>query len=60
MAALGGFASKMGLATGPVLAAWLLGENDFQRIIWISALAIVLISPIVWSPARLQDRLIDR
>ena len=53
-------AAKMGLTTGPVVAAWLLAEDDFQRIIWVSALAIVLISLTVWSPARLQDRLIDR
>ena len=58
MAALGGFASKMGLATGPVVTAWLLGEDNFQRIIWISALAMIMILLTLWSPDRLQDRLI--
>ena len=60
MAALGGFASKMGLATGPVVTAWLLGKDNFQLIIWLSAVAMLLIIITLWSPARLQDRLMAR
>ncbi len=58
MAALGGFASKMGLASGPVLTAWLLGEDNFSLIIWVCAIAMFLILITLWVPARLQDGII--
>jgi hypothetical protein len=32
MAAMGGFASKMGLASGPALAAMMLGEDNYVLI----------------------------
>jgi len=57
MAALAGFASKMGLASGPALFAWLLGEDDYARIIWVSVLMLVMCAAAAWAPARLQDRI---
>jgi len=42
MAALGGFASKMGLATGPFAAGLLLGDDDYSRLINIAVLALVV------------------
>jgi predicted MFS family arabinose efflux permease len=56
MAALAGFASKMGLASGPALFAWLLGEDAYARIIWISVLMLAVCMAAAWAPARLQDR----
>jgi predicted MFS family arabinose efflux permease len=56
MAALGGFASKMGLASGPVLAGWVLGENNYPAMIGISMLALTgaMLAAII--PARLLDK----
>ncbi len=56
MAALGGFASKMGLASGPALAALLVGDNNYPLVIWaaVAGLALSLLVTIV--PARLQDK----
>ncbi len=56
MAALGGFASKMGLATGPVVAAWLLGADSYQRLIIVAAIILLTSAMLAWKPARLQDR----
>ena len=57
MAALGGFASKMGLASGPFAAGLLLGEDDYARLINIAvlALAVSLVASVV--PALKQDRI---
>jgi predicted MFS family arabinose efflux permease len=59
MAALGGFASKMGLASGPAVTAWLLGEDNYPLIIWVGAIAMLVTLLTVWNPARLQDRLVN-
>ena len=56
MAALGGFASKMGLATGPAVAAVLLGENDYPLIIGVALAALVVSMLAIMVPARVQDR----
>ncbi|MBT8061748.1 MAG: MFS transporter [Gammaproteobacteria bacterium] len=56
MAALGGFASKMGLASGPALVAWLLGEDNYALVIWVCVSAMVASILLVWRPASLQDR----
>jgi predicted MFS family arabinose efflux permease len=56
MAALGGFASKMGLASGPAVAALLMGEDNYALIIWVAVAALVLCTAVVISPARAQDR----
>ena len=56
LAALGGFASKMGLASGPMLFAFLLGDDNYQLIIYIAALLLVMCAVVVFKPARLLDK----
>lgn len=55
MAALGGFASKMGLASGPAVAALLVGENNYGLIITIATIALILCLIVVIHPARTLD-----
>jgi len=55
MAALGGFASKMGLASGPAITAILLGKDNYQLIIVVSTIVMLLTAITIWIPARLQD-----
>ncbi len=57
MAAMGGFASKMGLASGPVLTAFLLGEDNYELIIMVATAVMVISALIVLKPARFQDRI---
>jgi len=56
MAAMGGFASKMGLASGPAIAALLLGESNYALIIWMAVAGLILSLLVVVLPARMQDR----
>jgi DHA1 family inner membrane transport protein len=56
MAAMGGFASKMGLASGPVVTAMLLGEDNYELIIMVATAVMAMTVVTVWLPARLQDR----
>jgi len=56
MAALGGFASKMGLASGPVVTAMLLGEDNYELIIIIATVVMLISAITAWMPSRLQDR----
>ncbi|WNC72250.1 MFS transporter [Thalassotalea psychrophila] len=55
MAAMGGFASKMGLASGPMVAALLLGDDNYAMVINISAIALVACALVAFKPARLLD-----
>lgn len=56
MAALGGFASKMGLASGPAIAALLLGKDNYPLIIAVAVAALVVSFLVIIPPARIQDR----
>ncbi len=56
MAALGGFASKMGLASGPAIAAFALGEDHYERIIWMAVAGLVLCLLAALHPAAKIDR----
>ena len=56
MAAMGGFASKMGLASGPAITAMLLGEDNYELIIIVSTVVMLLTAITIWLPAKLQDR----
>lgn len=56
MAAMGGFASKMGLASGPAVAAILLGENNYPLVISVAVAALIASMLAILYPARLQDR----
>jgi len=55
LAAMGGFSSKMGLATGPMVAAIVLGEENYGSIIDIAAIMLIFCAVIVIKPARLLD-----
>jgi predicted MFS family arabinose efflux permease len=56
MAALGGFASKMGLASGPLVGALLLGEDNYGVIINIAIIGLIGSMAIVIAPAVNLDR----
>lgn len=56
MAALGGFASKMGLASGPAVAAMIMGKDDYQLIIWVAVGALLLCALTIIVPSLVQDR----
>jgi len=56
MAALGGFASKMGLASGPAVAAMVVGQNNYALLINISIIALVGCLLVMILPARALDR----
>jgi predicted MFS family arabinose efflux permease len=55
MAALGGFASKMGLASGPFLAAYVVGENNYSLVITASTLCLVLCMLAAVLPSKILD-----
>jgi predicted MFS family arabinose efflux permease len=56
MAALGGFASKMGLASGPAIAAAVLGEDNYPLIIGLALAGLLISLFAVIVPAIMQDR----
>ena len=56
MAALSGFFSKMGLASGPMVAALTLTTGDYSLIINMAIIGILLCALAVFMPARLLDR----
>jgi len=55
MAALGGFASKMGLASGPLAGGYLLGDNNYGLVINVAIIALALSMVAVLIPAKVQD-----
>lgn len=55
MAALGGFASKMGLASGPMAAALMLNGEDYQQVINFAVVALALSAMVIIKPARTLD-----
>jgi len=56
MAAMGGFASKMGLASGPAVAALVVGDNNYSLLINMSVVALILCLIVMIIPARVLDR----
>lgn len=54
-ATLAGFFSKMGLATGPAVAALLLGEDNYPLLIGVSLTGLTVCALAVLGPARLLD-----
>jgi predicted MFS family arabinose efflux permease len=56
MAALGGFASKMGLASGPAAAALIMTNDNYTMIINVAAVGLLASIVIMARPARLLDR----
>jgi predicted MFS family arabinose efflux permease len=55
MAALGGFASKMGLASGPLAGGYLLGENNYMLVINVAVIVLALSMAATLIPAKVQD-----
>jgi len=55
-ATLGGFCSKLGLASGPLLAPYLIGNDDFAALIRVAAAALLLVLATAAWPARDIDR----
>lgn len=55
-AALGGFASKMGLASGPLLGALILRGDNYGLLIDLSCLGIIACAATALVPARALDR----
>lgn len=55
-AALGGFVSKMGLATGPFVAAALMDRAGYPELITAAAVAVALSLPFMFVPALRLDR----
>jgi predicted MFS family arabinose efflux permease len=56
LAALGGFASKMGLASGPMVAALFLTNDNYEFIINLAAFALVIATILAYFPAKLLDK----
>jgi MFS family permease len=54
-AAIGGFVSKMGLASGPFIGALFLGQDDYATLINMAVLAFALSIPLMLYPARVLD-----
>jgi len=56
MAALGGFVNSFGLATGPAIAASILGDDQYDRVVLFGVTALAMAALMVAAPARLLDR----
>lgn len=59
MAALGGFASKMGLASGPMVGGLLLGDDNYAVLINIACGALLVAAVTSIIPASIQDKVIE-
>jgi predicted MFS family arabinose efflux permease len=55
MAALGGFASKMGLASGPFVAAYIVGENNYAVIITAATIGLIACLFTAMTPSKVLD-----
>jgi hypothetical protein len=55
MAALGGFASKMGLASGPAVAALVVGESNYGLVITVATMMLVLCFVVAIRPSQILD-----
>ncbi|KFZ31371.1 MFS transporter [Pseudidiomarina salinarum] len=56
MAALGGFASKMGLASGPMFAAFVVSNSDYGALINTAVVLLVIGALVTLYPSRLLDK----
>ncbi|MDE2462634.1 MAG: MFS transporter [Alphaproteobacteria bacterium] len=55
-AAMGGFASHMGLATGPFIAATVIGGANYPLLIDVAVAALIVSTVAALAPARILDR----
>ncbi len=56
LAAFAGFINSLGLATGPAIAAALLGDNHFERVLILAVSCMAVSAILVARPARLLDQ----
>lgn len=56
MAAMGGLASKLGLATGPMIAALVINDDKFNVIINIAVIALIFCAFLIIKPAYYLDK----
>lgn len=56
LTALAGFFSKMGLASGPLIAALIVGDGNYSLIINMAIAGMVVCTIVVFGPVRLLDR----
>ena len=54
-AAIGGFVSKMGLASGPLMGALFLDQNNYAPLINMAVVAFAICTPLMLYPARMLD-----
>lgn len=55
-AAMGGFASKMGLASGPMVAALVLNGEQYASVIYLATVVLLASAVCVMKPARALDK----
>ncbi|MDC2889211.1 hypothetical protein [Psychrosphaera algicola] len=55
-AAMGGFASKMGLASGPMVVALVIVNENYAGVINLAAVGLIACAIVVFKPARLLDK----
>jgi predicted MFS family arabinose efflux permease len=55
-----GFASKMGLASGPLVAALIVGTSNYASVVWMTVILIGLSMILSAMPARILDRTVFR
>lgn len=55
-AAMGGFASKMGLASGPMVVALVIADENYSGVINLAAIGLIACAIVVFKPARLLDK----
>jgi DHA1 family inner membrane transport protein len=56
LAAFAGFVNSLGLATGPAIAAALLGDDHFERVLILAVSCMAVSAILVARPARLLDQ----
>ncbi|MDO9193026.1 MAG: hypothetical protein Q7U12_09020 [Undibacterium sp.] len=56
----GGFASKMGLASGPMIGSFLLGDNHYATLVWMAVLLLAVATMASGIPAWILDRGVGR
>ncbi len=57
LAAFAGFISSIGLATGPAVTALILGDGQFERIVWFAQAMLPIGLLLVAQPAQMLDNL---
>ena len=55
MAAVAGFVNSLGLASGPAMAAIVLGDGHFERIVGFAVIMLAASAVLIVVPARMLD-----